>query len=197
VIDATQSVGACPFDVNKIKPDFLVAAAYKWLLGPYSLAYLYIDPKYRSGTPLEFGWMGRKDSRDFSKLVHYTDQFQPGAARFDVGEKSNFVLVPMAIKALEQILEWGVGHIYKTLSNLTLFAEGQANENGLIVEKIPARAGHFMGIKFKDGVPQNLIRKLKSDKIVVSVRGNSIRVAPHLYNNENDIIRLYEAIKSI
>ncbi len=195
VVDATQSVGACPFDVRKIRPDFLITAAYKWLLGPYSLGYLYVDQKYYNGTPLEFSWMSRKGSEDFANLVNYTNEFQSGARRFEVGEKSNFVLVPMAVKALEQILEWGVDEIYSTLSGLTGYASIKARECGLSIIPIPKRAGHFMGLRFSEGVPQGLIQRLKSEKISVSVRGNSIRVAPHLYNDKNDFDRLFEVIK--
>jgi len=197
IIDGTQSVGACPFDVQKFKPDFLITAAYKWLLGPYSLGYLYADPKYHNGTPLEYNWMPRKGSRDFSRLVNYTDEFEAGACRFDMGEKSNFVLLPMAIKALEQILDWGVGDINTTLSKLTSYAESEAVKLGLSVTPIPKRVGHLMGLRFKSGIPQDLIQKLKGEKIFVSVRGNSIRVAPHLYNDKSDFDRLFEVIGKI
>ncbi|KAA3617019.1 MAG: aminotransferase class V-fold PLP-dependent enzyme [Calditrichaeota bacterium] len=195
VVDATQSVGACPFDVQKIKPDFLISAAYKWLLGPYSITYMYVDPKYHTGKPLEFGWMSRKGSEDFSGLVNYTDELQEGASRFDVGEKSNFALVPMAINALEQILDWGVENIYSTLSKFTSYAEEEATKLGLSVTPIPKRAGHLMGLRFSSGVPNNLIQKLKCEKISVSVRGSSIRVAPHLYNDKSDFDHLFEVIK--
>ena len=195
VIDATQSVGACPFDVQKIRPDFLIVAAYKWLLGPYSLAFLYVDPKYHKGAPLEYNWINRNGSQDFSNLVNYTDEYQAGAIRFETGEKSNFVLVPMAIKALEQILKWGVDEIYGALSKLTGYAGERATELGLEVTPIPKRAGHFMGLRFNSGIPQGLIQKLKHEKISVRVRGNSIRVAPHLYNDEKDFDFLFETIK--
>src|SRR5262245_45522639 len=53
VVDASQSVGAYPFDVKTIQPDLLISAAYKWLLGPYSLGFLYAAPHRRAGRPLE------------------------------------------------------------------------------------------------------------------------------------------------
>jgi len=109
VVDATQSLGAHPLDVSEVRPDFLVCAAYKWLLGPYSLGFLYVGEDYREGTPIEHNWISREGSEDFAGLVEYTDAYGPGARRYDVGERSNFVLLPMANEALRRILTWGRG----------------------------------------------------------------------------------------
>ena len=111
VIDGTQSVGALPFDVERLQPDALVCAAYKWLLGPYSIGLAYFGPRFDGGVPLEETWIARQGSEDFRALVDYRDEYLPGALRYDVGERSNFILLPMVIAALEQLLEWGVGEI--------------------------------------------------------------------------------------
>ena len=63
VIDASQSFGMMKLDLGAIRPDFLVAVGYKWLLGPYGLAYLYADPKYWDGVPLEQNWLSRQGRR--------------------------------------------------------------------------------------------------------------------------------------
>ena len=109
VVDGTQSVGALPFDVTAIRPDFLVVATYKWLLGPYAAGYLYVAPKHHDGMPIEHNWADRARSEDFTGLVDYRDAFQPGARRYDVGERGNFHLLPMANAALRQLHEWGGG----------------------------------------------------------------------------------------
>src|ERR687894_890163 len=95
VVDAIQSLGAYPFDVLEVRPDFLVAASYKWLLGPYGVGYMYVGEGDREGKPIEHNWINRRGSEDFSRLVEYRDGFQPGARRYDVGERSDFVLLPM------------------------------------------------------------------------------------------------------
>src|SRR5690606_31037699 len=92
VVDATQSLGAMTFDLAAIQPDFLVAASYKWLLGPYSTGFLYVAPAYHAGEPLEYNWLNRRDSEDFTALVNYQDDYQVGARRFDMGERANFAL---------------------------------------------------------------------------------------------------------
>jgi selenocysteine lyase/cysteine desulfurase len=194
VIDATQSLGAIPFSVKKIRPDYLISACYKWLLGPYSLGFMYVHPSRQNGEPLEHNWIHRKNSEDFAGLVSYREDFQPGARRFDVGERSNFALLPMAIAALEQILEWGVSEIAKTLSVFTDQIAQQANALQLHVLPPHLRAGHMIGLRFSNGVPPDLIKRLSDQQIYVSVRADSIRVAPHLYNRVQDIERFFAAM---
>ncbi|MEK9969799.1 MAG: aminotransferase class V-fold PLP-dependent enzyme, partial [Ferrovibrio sp.] len=111
-IDATQSLGVMPFDVALIKPDILVAGGYKWLLGPYSFGYLYVDPRWQDGAPVEHNWIARKDSENFAGLVDYKSDYQPGARRFDVGERSNFALTPAAAASLDYLLSLGTARIY-------------------------------------------------------------------------------------
>ena len=83
VVDGTQSVGALPFDVGRIRPDALVCAGYKWLMGPYSIGAAYFGPRFDGGTPLEEAWLAREGSDDFPRLVDYTDTYRPGAARYE------------------------------------------------------------------------------------------------------------------
>src|SRR5215469_15946943 len=114
VIDASQSLGAYRLDLGRVQPDFLVAVGYKWLLGPYGLGYLYVAEKWRrSGTPLEESWLTRLGSENFARLVEYTDEYRPGARRFDMGEFPQFVLAPMAAAAIRQIRSWGIEWIQK------------------------------------------------------------------------------------
>ncbi|MGB3634004.1 MAG: aminotransferase class V-fold PLP-dependent enzyme, partial [Rubrobacteraceae bacterium] len=111
VVDATQSLGTYPLDVARVRPDFLISAGYKWLLGPYSLGFMYVYEAYREGNPIEQNWIVREGSQDFARLVDYRDGYAPGARRYDVGERSNFNLLPMANAALQQVLDWGVENI--------------------------------------------------------------------------------------
>jgi len=85
VIDGSQSVGALAFDVNTIKPDALIVAGYKTLMGPYGLGYMYLGDRFLGGKPLEENWIGRKDSENFAALVDYKSEYGKGAVRFDLG----------------------------------------------------------------------------------------------------------------
>ncbi len=196
VLDVTQSLGAKPLSVKQLRPAFLVAGAYKWLLGPYSLAYLYVDPAYHAGQPLEHNWLNREGSEDFAGLVNYRDTFQAGARRFDVGERSNFTLMPMALAALQQIHTWGDERIHRTLSHLTAAFGEKCRAAGLIVPPEDRRSGHILGVRFPGALPHGLLDALAAARIYVSQRGNAIRVAPHLYNDENDLQRLFDVLVS-
>ena len=197
VIDASQSLGACSLDLSRVQPDFLVAVGYKWLLGPDGLGYLYVAPKWRhSGTPLEQSWLTRAGSEDFTRLVEYRDEYRRGARRFDAGEFPQFVLVPMAIAALRQILSWNVARIEQALSFLTERVAKQAAENGYSVLPRSERCGHMIGIRHSAGIPAKLATSLKQANVFVSIRGDSIRVAPHLYNDLSDIERLFEVLRA-
>ena len=190
VLDVTQSLGAMPLPLDAIDPDYVVAAGYKWLLGPYSLGYLYVSPRRQGGRPIEHNWIARAGSEDFAGLVQYEDRYAPGATRFDVGERSNFVLVPMAIAALELIDRWGVPSIAATIAGHTAaIAEGAAGL-GLDVAPAEVRSPHLLGIRFPNGIPDGLPERLASNRVYVSIRGSSVRVAPHLYNDGEDVDRL-------
>ena len=194
VVDATQSLGAYPLDVSEVRPDFLVCAAYKWLLGPYSIGFLYAGPGHREGVPIEHNWINREESEDFARLVEYREGFQPGARRYDVGEHSNFVLLPMANEAMRQILDWDVQEVAKSIGALTTLVGERAEKLGL--ETIPdeRRAPHMTGIKLGPDVPADLAARLAAKNVFVSVRGASLRVSPHLYNTEQDVSRLFDAL---
>ncbi len=194
VVDATQSLGALPLHLSAVRPDFLVAAGYKWLLGPYSLGYLYVAEHHLEGRPIEFNWITREGAEDFSGLVRYRDGFRPGARRFDVGEVSNFTLTPMARAGLGQILDWGVEEIHSTLSTLTLHLADAATDLGLDVAPPAYRAGHYLGIRFPGGAPPPLVARLREAQVHVSVRGNALRVSPHLYNTTADLDRLLDVL---
>src|SRR5215216_5996507 len=156
VVDAIQSLGAHPFDVSDVRPDFLVASSYKWLLGPYGVGFMYVGEEYREGKPIEHNWINRRGSQDFSGLVAYQDAFQPGARRYDVGERSNFALLPMA-----------------------------------------AEARHMIGLMLGSDAPHDLATRLPAHNVFVSVRGESVRVSPHLYNTQEDVDRLFAVLGRI
>jgi selenocysteine lyase/cysteine desulfurase len=197
VVDAIQSLGAHPFDVSEVRPDFLVAASYKWLLGPYGVGYMYVGEEYREGKPIEHNWINRRGSQDFSGLVAYQDAFQPGARRYDVGERSNFALLPMAAEALRQLLDWGVENVSETIGTLTDLIEEKAGELGIVTIPKERRARHMIGLMLGPDAPDDLARRLTAHNVFVSVRGESVRVSPHLYNTEGDIDRLFAVLGRI
>jgi selenocysteine lyase/cysteine desulfurase len=196
-VDATQSVGALPLDVKRVDPDFLAVASYKWLLGPYSLGFLYVAPRWQDGRPIEHNWIARKDSENFAGLVNYSAEFQAGARRFDVGERSNFALMPVAEASLKLLSEWTVPRIFETLRRRTAaIAERAYGEFG--ISSVPAhrRAGHYLGLRFSGGIPSDLPMRLAAADVYVSVRGRAMRVTPHVWNTDDDVEKLFTVLKT-
>jgi selenocysteine lyase/cysteine desulfurase len=196
-IDATQSVGALPLDVRRVDPDFVAVASYKWLLGPYSLGFLYVAPRRQGGRPIEHNWIARRDSEDFAGLVNYQDHFQGGARRFDVGERSNFALMPVVGSSLKLIAEWTVRRIQATLALRTnAIAERARAEFGIGSVPSHRRAGHYLGLRFAGGIPSELPAQLAASKVYVSVRGQAMRVTPHLWNTDEDVEKLFAVLRT-
>lgn len=196
VVDATQSVGALPLDVSVVRPDFLVVAGYKWLLGPYSIGLLWAREDRRDGAPLEHNWITRAGSENFAGLVAYTDKFQDGARRYDVGERSNFVLTPMMNTALETILDWSVDRIQATAARHTRRIEDATRDLGLDPVPAESRGSHLMGVRLPGGVPDDLPERLADQQVHVSVRGDSLRISAHVWNTRDDLNRLFEVLES-
>ena len=198
VLDITQSCGALPFDVRTVQPDFVVCSGYKWLLGPYSLGFMYVSSKWHQGHALEENWLNRQGSEDFAQLVEYRDAYQPGARRFDMGERSSFHLMPMAQAALRQIHDWGVKEIAETLAATTArLAIRLEEELGLLAPPEQLRAGHYLGLALGEDVPGDLLSILRDARVFVSMRGDALRITPHVYNNEADAQRLIDVLKSV
>jgi selenocysteine lyase/cysteine desulfurase len=199
IIDGAQSVGALPFNVSEIQPDALFCPAYKWLMGPYGNCLGYFGSRYLNGIPLEENWLNRYpyDSDSFQDLVIYRDEYRPKAIRYDVGEMSNFILLPMIVRALEQLVEWGIDNIQTYCRNLVNHKFiNKIGELGFLVAEEDSRAAHLVGISLPDNIDLEKLRSLLiKNKILVSIRGQSIRLAPNIYNDEDDMNAFVDALR--
>ena len=195
VIDGTQSVGALPFDVNTIQPDALICGGYKWLLGPYSMGLAYYGEYFSDGKPLEENWINRLDSENFAGLVSYQSQYQPGALRYEVGEHSNFILVPMMLAAVRQLLQWRPENIQRYCEYISKEVIAKLRSQGFWIEDAQYRGHHLFGVRTaKHHDLEKIKQNLAKAKISVSVRGNAIRISPHLYNTAQEMMKLVAAL---
>ena len=190
VLDTTQSTGALPLDLAAVDPDYRMAAGYKWLLGPYSLGFLYVAPRHQQGRPLEEAWITRAGAHDFQSLARYEEALEPNARRFDMGERSNFALLPVAGAAISQLLEWGVENIAETLGATTAVIADRLEPAGICAPE--GRAPHFLSVRFPEGLPEGIEARLAGAGVHVSLRGERMRITPHLYNDDEDVARLLE-----
>ncbi|WP_019987784.1 aminotransferase class V-fold PLP-dependent enzyme [Rudanella lutea] len=187
-IDGTQAVGAMPFDLETIQPDALICAGYKWLMGPYSTGLAYYGEAFDDGVPLEESWMARLESDQFHKLSEYQPAYRPKAYRYNVGEQSHFIHMPMLEAALTQLLDWQPARIEQYGRDLMAEAIPQLQAVGCGVEETNWRTHHLLGIWLPDSAdPIGIQQALLANNVSISVRGRAIRVAPHVYNDANDV----------
>jgi selenocysteine lyase/cysteine desulfurase len=197
LIDGTQSVGALKMDVQKFNIDALICAGYKWLLGPYSQALAFISDSFNEGSPLEESWMNRTNAHNFSKLASYENAYFPNASRYNVGETSDFTKIPMINESLRQILEWKVDTIQAYCKEIVSPLIDFLKTNEITVEDEKYRTNHLLGFKLPKYIkPSTLLEDLQKEKIYLSLRGESLRISPNVYNTKEDIEILIETLKS-
>lgn len=196
VIDGTQSIGALPFSVKKIRPDAVICAGYKWLMGPYSIGLAYYGEAFDNGRPIEENWINRIESDDFAGLINYQTEYREKALRYEVGEHSNFILVPMLHQALKQLLRWGPENIQSYCENLTKGPIDEMKSLGFKIDKENARTSHLFGVRLPENIQISEVQQsFKKHKVSVSFRGDAIRISPHVYNDEFDMRKLLKAMK--
>ncbi len=198
IVDGTQSVGAMPIDVQDCQIDALICASYKWLLGPYSMGLAYFSERFDTGKPLEESWMNRANSQNFSDLTNYQPQFLPGANRYSVGETSYFILLPILVQALLQLQEWNPARIQEYAGSLkNSLVSFQASRN-LPLEMNEYTANHLFSLPLPKGQDLNQVKSLlEKEKILVSVRGTSLRVSINVFNEQRDIDQLMGVLDSL
>ncbi|WP_116127336.1 aminotransferase class V-fold PLP-dependent enzyme [Lewinella sp. IMCC34183] len=196
VIDGTQSVGAYPFDVRTVRPDALVCGGYKWLLGPYGCGYAYYGPRMDDGIPLEENWINRSGSEDFSRLARYSHTYRPLAARYSVGEHSNFLAIPMQQAGLDLLNTHGPDALQSYTGGLWDSVADELAELGI---RLPAvRAHHLVGIRLPRGADMDALRtELDRRGVQVSYRGDLVRVSPSWYNVPEGMLRFADAIRAV
>jgi selenocysteine lyase/cysteine desulfurase len=197
LIDATQGVGVIDLDVRKLDPDFVVFPTYKWLLGPYGRAFLYIAKRHQSAIPLEQTSYGRRAVRAEQQVYFADTGYVSGARRFDMGERDHFISMEMAAVGMGMIAEWGTQAIAARLAELTRrLADGLRGGN-LSVADARVRTPHILCLSFRDGMPKDLVERLAAEQIFVASRVGRLRISPHVYNDEGDIERFLKAFKKL
>jgi selenocysteine lyase/cysteine desulfurase len=194
LVDATQGVGVLAMDVTRLDPDFVLFPTYKWVLGPYGRAFLYVAKRHQGGIPLEQISAGRRNVRA-ENAVYFTDlTYVPDARRFDMGERDYFISMEMASIGMEMLAEWGASAVVQRIAMLTeRIAEG-VRGIGVSVLDARLRAPHILSLAFKGGLPAGLVEGLASEGVYVAPRLGRLRVSPHVYNDEADADRFVEAL---
>ncbi|MBV9113607.1 MAG: aminotransferase class V-fold PLP-dependent enzyme [Hyphomicrobiales bacterium] len=192
LMDATQAAGVMSLDVSELRPDYLMFPVYKWLLGPYGLAFLYVAPQWQGGRPLEEHGFNRKSYDSATKSSVEALPYLDGARRFDRGERDSFITIPMARACLELIHAWEVTEIQVRLRMLTDLLAGRLMEFGIDTAPGHLRAPHILGFRLPKAGAAEIAREMEHAGIFVSARHDFLRLSPHVFNDEEDVERFSE-----
>lgn len=190
-VDAYQSAGSVPIDVKEMGVDALATGAQKFLLGIPGISFLYVRKELaESLQPPTTGWFSRVNPFAFDQhLLDYAE----GTRRFDTGTPMmiNAYAAEAGISLLNQI---GVPAIQEYLSHLSTVAIETAHSHGLTVVSPTDLSikGSNTAIRVEQATAVE--RYLKTKKIIVSARNDVLRVAPHFYNTEDEVVRAIEEI---
>ena len=197
LVDATHAVGVVTLDVRALDPDFLVFPTYKWLLGPYGRAFLYIAKRHQEGVPLEQTSYGRR-AIAADRVPYFRDtDFVPDGRRFDMGERDHFISLEMASIGMEMLAAWGAAAVAARLGMLTArLADGLGN-SGVLVPDAAVRAPHILSLRFPSGMPEALVERLAAEHVYVAPRIGRMRISPHVYNDEEDVDRFVTAFRRL
>src|SRR5579863_392736 len=194
LIDATHAVGVIPMDVRKLDPDFVIFPTYKWLLGPYGRAFIYVAKRHQHGIPLEQTGFGRRGVRS-EDAVYFADlNYVADARRFDMGERDHFISLEMAAIGMEMMAEWGAVAVTERLAMLTERIANGLRGTGVHLPDRRLRAPHILSIGFDGGLPAGLVEELAREGIHVAARLGRMRISPHVFNDEEDADRFAAAL---
>jgi len=195
LVDATHSVGVIATDVKTLDPDFLIFPTYKWVLGPYGRAFVYVAKRHQDGVPLEQTAFGRRNIKAENPVYFADTRYQPDARRYDMGERDHFISMEMASIGMEMMAQWGAEAVVKRLSQLTQrIADGLDGMNTVQMPDERLRAPHVLSLGFPAGMPPDLVPKLENEQIYVAPRLGRMRISPHVYNDEADADRFVASL---
>ena len=194
LIDATHGVGVLTMDVKRLDPDFVIFPTYKWLLGPYGRAFIYIARRHQDGIPLEQTAFGRREVRSDNAVYFADTRYVQDARRFDMGERDHFISMEMASIGMEMMAEWGAAAVEGRLAMLTdRIAEG-VRGTGVRMAERRFRAPHILSLGFEGGIPAGLVQEFESEGTYVAARLARMRLSPHVFNDQVDADRFVAAL---
>lgn len=194
-VDAYQSAGSVHIDVQRDPIDVLATGAQKFLLGCPGIAFVYVRPEVAARLqPSNTGWFGRINPFAFDiRQLDYAE----GGTRLSTGTPP-MVNAFAAQAALELVNTIGVPHIETYLRELSEVALAEAGRLGLQVASPTdlARKAATTAIRVGERA-SDIERQLAAQGVIVSARRDLIRVAPHFYNTEAEVVRALRAIAEL
>ena len=195
LIDATHAAGVLAMDVSTLDPDFVIFPTYKWLIGPYGRAFLYVAKRHQDSIPLEQTSFGRRSVRAEQDTYLADTRYVTDARRFDMGERDHFISLEMAAIGMEMMAGWGTAAVVARLAMLTQRLSEGLQGLSVTIPETRVRAPHVLCLGFPRGMPKGLIEALAARRVFVTQRLGRMRISPHVYNDEEDVERFVAAMR--
>ncbi|MFI4860373.1 MAG: aminotransferase class V-fold PLP-dependent enzyme [Phycisphaerales bacterium JB063] len=193
-VDAIQSVGVLPVDVQGQGVDFLSADGHKWMLGPEGAGFLYCHEDLAAKVhPPIAGWLGRVNPMDFG---NYDEQYLPDARRFEPGCWNISGLKALGA-SLSLLTEVGIDTVWQRVDTLNQHLRAGLADKGyrVVSPDGPDERSGIVSFVPPVGVdPAAAEQQLQSKRIIVAMRGGRLRASPHFYNGIEQVDRLLDAL---
>ncbi len=195
-IDAIQAIGATPFDIQKIQPDFVACGAQKWLLGSIGAGFIYAKKELLEKLHVSLvGWTSVKYAEDFSiKTLDFSNEM----TRFEPGLPD---ILPIAAlnQSLRELHDIGWQSIYEKINwNTTYLTRGLLSQGISSFAADDDKAG-IVSFQIPTKIASDaLLAKIATEKIHLTHRDNYIRVSPHFYNTQHELdtfLNLFDVVK--
>jgi cysteine desulfurase/selenocysteine lyase len=200
LLDASQCAGALPIDVGATGADFLVSSGYKWLLGPYGTGFFWARREWSDRLPDgPVYWQSLEGADNFHGLPLDGLRVRAGARRWDSPETASFTNLAAFDTSLNLVNSVGTDKIYEHAASLSrLVAERLPMDRCVLASPSNSeRRGQFVCVAAR--TPEktaDLFKKLREEKIIVCLREGVLRISPHIYNTEHDVLRLIAAMST-
>lgn len=195
-VDAIQSLGAEPFDVQACGADFAMADGHKWMLGPEGVALFYCRPERREQLRLtQFGWHMVQDYNDYER----TD-WEPArsARRFECGSPNNTGIHGLSA-SLSLIQEVGIARIHRDITDNISYLDEGLNTLGaqIVTPRAPARRAGIITFHHPHKETDALVEALQAAGILCAKRGGGVRFSPHFYTPRASLDRALTALARV
>lgn len=187
--DIIQSAGASKVDVKDFNIDFAVAGGYKWLMSPQGSGFIYVRKGLIEDPPF-YGW---RSSKNYLEFIADNFILEKGPRRFEIGTID--VSANLGLAKSCEIIYQHAEEIFNRINYLTDLAIKYSEENNLeVITPKDKKAGIIV---IKTSNPKHIASELVKKKIIISPRGNGIRISIHFYNTEEEIIKTIDEIKKL
>jgi selenocysteine lyase/cysteine desulfurase len=194
VVNATQGIGSMPIDVKQTKADFLVFTCLKWTLAGYGIGGLFINKKWFG--QIKFPAAGWRSDANPEHMDNQRPNLKTDASETEVG-CPHFPCIFALGGALDLLKDIGQEEIFNRILELNSYLEKKLKENNLQIASVLDKTYRSGITVVRINNAKEIVEKLREKKIIVSARGEGIRISVHIFNNFDDIDKLVTELKAI